>query len=155
MAISSSSSRPPRAAPFSSGYPRINNVKVKRHTIWPCALVISIYAASSQSTLTVPDVGVSYDKLAHLLVFGLLATAVLRIPYVINKGWHGVLFTILIVSGYAILDEFRQSLTPGRAVELNDWIADTLGAIIASILYLKWQRYRQFWEYSIPLRRRQ
>jgi len=130
-------------------------VKVKRHTIWPCALTISIYAASSQSTLTVPDVGVSYDKLAHLLVFGLLATAVLRIPYVINKGWHGVLFTILIVSGYAILDEFRQSLTPGRAVELNDWIADTLGAIIASILYLKWQRYRQFWEYSIPLRRRQ
>jgi len=130
-------------------------VKVKRHTIWPCALVISIYAASSQSTLTVPDVGVSYDKLAHLLVFGLLATAVLRIPYVINKGWHGVLFTILVVSGYAILDEFRQSLTPGRAVELNDWIADTLGAIIASILYLKWQRYRQFWEYSIPLRRRQ
>ena len=130
-------------------------MKVKRHTIWPCALVISIYAASSQSTLTVPDVGVSYDKLAHLLVFGLLATAVLRIPYVINKGWHGVLFTILVVSGYAILDEFRQSLTPGRAVELNDWIADTLGAIIASILYLKWQRYRQFWEYSIPLRRRQ
>ena len=130
-------------------------MKVKRHTIWPCALVISIYAASSQSTLTVPDVGVSYDKLAHLLVFGLLATAVLRIPYVINKGWHGVLFTILIVSGYAILDEFRQSLTPGRAVELNDWIADTLGAILASILYLKWQRYRQFWEYSIPLRRRQ
>jgi len=130
-------------------------VKVKRHTIWPCALVISIYAASSQSTLTVPDVGVSYDKLAHLLVFGLLATAVLRIPYVINKGWHGVLFTILVVSGYAILDEFRQSLTPGRAVELNDWIADTLGAILASILYLKWQRYRQFWEYSIPLRRRQ
>ena len=130
-------------------------MKVKRHTIWPCALVISIYAASSQSTLTVPDVGVSYDKLAHLLVFGLLATAVLRIPYVINKGWHGVLFTILVVSGYAILDEFRQSLTPGRAVELNDWIADTLGAILASILYLKWQRYRQFWEYSIPLRRRQ
>ena len=130
-------------------------MKIKRHTIWPCALAISIYAASSQSTLTVPDVGVSYDKLAHLLVFGLLATAVLRIPYVINKGWHGVLFTILVVSGYAILDEFRQSLTPGRAVELNDWIADTLGAIIASILYLKWQRYRQFWEYSIPLRRRQ
>ena len=130
-------------------------MKIKRHTIWPCALAISIYAASSQSTLTVPDVGVSYDKLAHLLVFGLLATAVLRIPYVINKGWHGVLFTILVVSGYAILDEFRQSLTPGRAVELNDWIADTLGAILASILYLKWQRYRQFWEYSIPLRRRQ
>lgn len=130
-------------------------MKIKRHTIWPCALAISIYAASSQSTLTVPDVGVSYDKLAHLLVFGLLATAVLRIPYVINKSWRGVLLTILIVSGYAILDEFRQSLTPGRAVELNDWIADTLGAILASILYLKWQRYRQFWEYSIPLRRRQ
>lgn len=130
-------------------------MKIKRHTIWPCALAISIYAASSQSALAAPDVGVSYDKLAHLLVFGLLATAVLRIPYVINKGWRGVLFTILIVSGYAILDEFRQSLTPGRAVELNDWIADTLGAILASILYLKLQRYRQFWEYSIPLRRRQ
>jgi len=130
-------------------------VKIKRHFVWPCALAISIYAASSQSALAAPNVGVSYDKLAHLLVFGLLATAVLRIPDLFKKGWHGVLFTILIVSGYAILDEFRQSLTPGRAVELNDWIADTLGAILASILYLKWQRYRQFWEYSIPLRRRQ
>ena len=36
--------------------------------------------------------------------------------------------------------------TEGRSVEFNDWIADTCGAFVASILYLKWRRYRQILE---------
>lgn len=145
---------PRLAAPSASGY-RYTNLetpsflKIKRHHLWPFALALAIFLASGSSQLAAPDLGwdISYDKLAHFLVFGLVATSVLRIPYFIKKGWKGALFAILIVSGYGILDEFRQSFTPGRYVEFDDWVADTLGALLASVLYLKVKWYRTLWEY--------
>jgi VanZ family protein len=121
-------------------------LKLKRHNIWPLALVLVIFAASSHSSLATPVTGFSYDKLTHFLVFGLLATSVLRIPYFLNKRWRGILLTILIVSSYGVIDEFRQMFTDGRSVEFKDWVADTSGAILASILYLKWNWYRQILE---------
>ena len=102
-----------------------------------------IYAASSQSSLVAPKIGFSYDKIAHFLIFGLLATSIFRIPYFFSKAWKGALLTILIVSAYGVLHAFRQLFTEGRSVEFNDWVADTCGAILASILYLKWRWYRQ------------
>ena len=118
-----------------------------RAHLWPIAIVASIYSASSQSTLAAPDPGFSYDKIAHFLVFGLLATAVLRIPQLRNMNWRGVLIAAAIVSFYGVCDEFRQSLTPGRSVEFADWIADTAGALLASVLYLKWHWYRNVLEW--------
>ena len=102
--------------------------------------------ASSQSSLAVPKIRASYDKLAHFFVFGLLATSVIRIPFFHKKTWRGILLTILFVSLYGIIDEFRQMFTEGRSVERNDWVADTCGAIVASVLYLKWPGYRQILE---------
>jgi len=120
-------------------------LNIQRHHIWPFAIALAIFLASGAQQLAAPDLGFdfSYDKLAHLLVFGLLATAVLRIPRFFNQGWRGVGITIALISLYGGLDEFRQSFTAGRAVELADWIADTLGAIIASIVYYKWHWYRR------------
>jgi hypothetical protein len=71
-------------------------LKVARHTIWPVALALAIFMASGSKDLAAPNLGFdfSYDKLAHLLVFGLLATAVLRIPGIFNGGWQGVCTTI-------------------------------------------------------------
>jgi VanZ family protein len=123
---------------------------MKRNRIWPFAIALAIFLASGTKNLAAPDFGfdLSYDKLAHLLVFGLLATAVLRIPRIFNLGWRGVAITIAIISLYGALDEYRQSFTAGRTVELDDWIADTLGAILASIVYYKWHWYRNFLEYG-------
>ena len=108
---------------------------------------MAIFMASSSKDLAAPSIDFSYDKLAHLLVFGLLATAVLRIPRIFNLGWRGVFMAIALISLYGALDEYRQSFTAGRSVELGDWIADTLGAIIASIVYYKWHCYRRFLEW--------
>lgn len=101
--------------------------------------------ASGTKKLATPDLGFdfSYDKIVHLLVFGLLATAVLRIPRLFNKGWRGICITVALISLYGALDEYHQSFTAGRYVELDDWIADTLGAILACILYFKWHWYRR------------
>lgn len=122
-------------------------MKITRDFIWPFALAIAIFLASGTKNLAAPNLGFnfSYDKIAHLLVFGLLATAILRIPYFFKQGWKGALVAIAVVSLYGALDEYHQSFT-GRSVEFDDWIADTLGATLASILYLKWSWYRRLWE---------
>lgn len=122
-------------------------MKVKRHYIWPFALAVAIFLASGTSNLAAPNVGFSYDKLAHFLVFGLVATSVIRIPVFINRNWNGALKVICLISLYGVLDEFRQSFTAGRSVEVDDWIADTLGALLASVLYLKWHWYRRLLEW--------
>jgi VanZ family protein len=124
-------------------------LKLQRHHLWPFCIALTIFLVSGTSKLATPDLGFdfSYDKLAHLLVFGLLATAVLRIPQFFEQGWKGACLTICIVSIYGALDEYHQSFTVARYVELDDWIADTVGASLASILYLKWHCYRNFLEW--------
>jgi|SRR5690606_8382770 len=104
---------------------------------WACALVVCILFASGQSQVAGPDI-INFDKLAHLLVFGLLATLVARAMVRPGLRW----WAIPLVSLYGAGDEFRQSLTPGRFMEVADWAADTTGAIIAVTLYLTWPAYR-------------
>jgi len=121
-------------------------LKPTRHYIWPLVLIAAIFTASSQPSIAIPNVGFSYDKIAHFLVFGLLATSILRITQLSKMGWKGIWITVCIVSAYGIVDEFRQLFTEGRSVELGDWIADVSGATLASILYLKWNWYRRILE---------
>lgn len=124
-------------------------MKSTYQSIWPIFLVLAIYTASSQSSLAIPKTGFSYDKLTHFLIFGLLATSILRVPYLYKKGWKGVLLAILITSSYGVLDEFRQMFTANRYVEFEDWVADTSGAILASILYFKLNWYRRTLERKV------
>ena len=109
-------------------------LNIQRHHLWPFAIAVAIFLASGAQHLAAPDLGFdfSYDKLAHLLVFGLLATSVLRIPRISQRGWKGVLTATLLISAYGGLDEFRQSFTAGRAVELADWIADRINRLLES-----------------------
>ena len=121
-------------------------MKIERKIIWPIAIILVIFTASSQSSIAIPKTAFSHDKVIHFLVFGLLATSVIRIPQLLEKRWKGVFLTILIVSFYGMTDEFRQMFTAGRSVEFNDWVADTSSAIVASILYFKWNWYRSVLE---------
>jgi VanZ family protein len=104
------------------------------------------------SNLATPDIDLrlSKDKLAHFLVFGLVATSILRTPKLCNLRASSLLIAIVLTSAYGGLDEFRQSLTPGRSVELADWLADTSGAILAVLIYAKWAAYRKCLEWSVP-----
>lgn len=117
-----------------------------REKLWPLLLVVAIFTASGESNLAAPDPGFSYDKLVHFLVFGLLATAVVRIESIRQLGWRGAVLAAVMVSAYGAIDEFRQSLTPGRMVEFADWVADTLGAALAAGLYQGVSFYRNFLE---------
>jgi VanZ family protein len=106
---------------------------------WGYALTLAmvIVVASGRSSVAAPDI-VDIDKVAHFAVFGLLATLVARAGFAESRmGW-----AVLIVSLFGLTDEWHQSFTPGRTVEVYDWFADTLGAITAVALYryLGWYR---------------
>lgn len=123
--------------------------KFNRSYLWPVLLASAIFAASGSSQLATPDLGFKFskDKIGHFLVFGLLATSLLRTPALKAGRWPQLLAAVLITSGFGAFDEFRQSFTPGRSVEFADWLADTLGAVVAVSVYAKWVRYRKLLEW--------
>jgi VanZ family protein len=115
---------------------------------WAFALAATIVYASSCSQVAGPDVP-GIDKVEHALIYGLLATLVVRSGFLPKYGWGAV----LLVSLFGISDEWHQSFTPGRSVEFDDWLADTCGATLAVTLYVYWGWYRRLLE--IVLWRRQ
>lgn len=93
------------------------------------------------------------DKLVHFLLFGLVATLILRVSYDPKRPWRSGLIAIFFTSLYGVADEFRQSFTPGREVDIMDWAADSLGALVAATVYIHipfWRRFLEFtfWEKS-------
>lgn len=126
----------------------------RRSYYWPLLLALAICCASGQSQLAAPRIDwmISQDKVLHFLVFGLLCTSLLRTPRLRKLGWLGALVAAALTSAYGGLDELRQSLTPGRQVEFADALADTCGAVVASICYLKWYWYRRILELNCQLR---
>lgn len=112
---------------------------------YPVLVAAMVVIASGRSQVAAPGI-MHIDKVGHGLVFGLIATLVVR-AIGQRKGW----WAVLIVSFFGISDEFRQSFTPGRMVEFADWVADTVGALLAVSLYLRWGFYRRMLEYRLTL----
>ena len=104
----------------------------------PLAVAATIVWLSAQSSY--PG-GVSLppplDKVAHLSVFAALAWA-LDLAFQQNRPdlpvykRHMVVF--MAVSFWGATDEWHQYFVPGRACELGDWIADTLGGALALLV---------------------
>jgi VanZ family protein len=122
------------------------------HSAWrwayPLALAAVVVFASGRGQVAAPSI-VNFDKLAHFAIFGLLATLVARCP-----GVSRFRYAIVLASLFGIGDEFRQSFTPGRSVELADWMADTAGAVTAVTAYVLWPAYRRLLETPLRWRRR-
>ncbi|MEC7608772.1 MAG: VanZ family protein [Verrucomicrobiota bacterium] len=122
----------------------------KRTFFWPFALMVCLFYASGQSSLGTPSLNfiLPIDKVGHFLIFGLLATLVMRIPKIYLLRWRGALASALIVIAYGAVDEWRQSFTPERTAEPYDLIADALGASTAVLAYNVWPMYRKCLEWS-------
>lgn len=115
--------------------------------LWAVAVMMTVFFASGQSQVASPGI-VNFDKVAHGLVFGLIATLLAR--SVSRRRWMWA--AIMLTSAYGGADEIRQGFTTGRSVEVADWLADTTGAALAVTLYLRWSWYRRVLE--TPLFRR-
>jgi len=75
-------------------------------------------------------------KCGHLTEYFILSMLILRGIRAGEKGLYlrWVLVTILIVAGYAALDEYHQSFVPGRTAAVGDVLIDTTGGIAAQIV---------------------
>ena len=117
--------------------------------VWPFGLAAMIVVASGRSQVAAPEL-MNFDKVAHFGLFGLLATLVARNGWPARRAW----VPVLLVSLFGLTDEWHQSFTPGRSVEVADWVADTMGAMVAVVLYVRWVRYRDWLERPLFVRQR-
>lgn len=121
--------------------------------LWPVLLILAISGVSGVSNPSLPISFTFHDKAAHFLVFGLLATTLVRLPLFCKGHWWMMLACIAIPSAFGGLDEWHQSWVPGRMVDVADWVADTLGAAVAVFAYLFIAPYRKLLEWGLlPIR---
>src|SRR3984885_11357302 len=75
-------------------------------------------------------------KCGHLTEYFILSMLILRGIRAGEKGMHvrWALVTILIIAGYAALDEYPQSFVPGRTAAVGDVLIDTSGGAAALIV---------------------
>ncbi len=110
----------------------------------PVMLVMGlIFFLSNQSGASLPLPNIpNIDKLAHFLIYALLAAASLyAFPTSVRRRrarFVGV-FVILLCVLYGLSDEFHQSFVPGRCVSGWDLLADTVGASAMVLGWLYWR----------------
>jgi len=115
---------------------------------FPLGLIIAVSVFSSYPVAPlVPQTVVSQDKLIHFAVFGLLATALYRAAIVNVSVSTATIIAISTTALFGLLDELHQGFTPDRHMNVYDWLADVLGAIIAVSVYRCWKTYQQCLEF--------
>src|SRR5262245_14080239 len=110
----------------------------RRLWLWvpPIVYMIAIFHVSSQSEPLPAVTAVVWDKLLHLVEYGVLAVLLAR-------GFSGegagqlasVGLALLVASAYGASDESHQAFVPLRQSDVRDWIADTIGAAAGAALY--------------------
>ena len=116
-------------------------VNIKIPWLFKCILTLAyaylIFIASSEDTssITIPRY---VDKLIHFVEFGFLCLMTcwsLSSARIGSKNIYKLILVIGITSFYGMSDEFHQSFTPHRSVDVFDWLADTAGAVAAGLLW--------------------
>lgn len=99
-----------------------------------------IFRLSSQETLPTPQWFDNQDKLLHAGAYAVLAYFGWRsFRHALNTPIILTLVNIVFCSLYGASDEWHQSFVIGRNSSVGDWLADTLGASIASVILLKYR----------------
>ncbi len=134
-----------------SGYASLKEPKRMNHRInvpWVVRCILTlmyagvIYWESSRDTSSIP-LPYHTDKLVHGAEFGLLCLMAcwsLSSAGIGGKAIYKIILPIVLTSIYGATDEFHQSFTPHRSVDVFDWVADTAGAVAAGFF---WQTITQ------------
>ena len=96
---------------------------------WP-SIAVGTHLAEQQAWIEATG-----DKLAH---FGCYAGLAFLLNWCVMYRQPSVRWSVMvlaIVFSYGFVDEMTQMLVPTRRADLNDWIADCLGAIVGSAVY--------------------
>ncbi|MGE9293039.1 MAG: VanZ family protein, partial [Puniceicoccales bacterium] len=106
------------------------------------ALGISLLSGGTVPPGVVPGI-FQIDKLIHVLVFGLLATAVYRALDPAMPPARRALWAIGLTIAFGLSDELHQGTNPNRTMDFADLLADIAGAIVATLVYQRWGLYRR------------
>ena len=98
-----------------------------------------LFYLSHQPGFETPMLFPGQDKALHATVYAVLGLLLLAAQPRQAQGysWQQVGISALIASLYGLSDEIHQYFVPGRSNEILDWVADTVGALIAASL-LAW-----------------
>lgn len=119
----------------------------RRFLAWLPALAWAglIFIISAQPKETFQRLGFTGQALSvggHLIVYFvlmiLLVIALRASTNLPNKQVY--LLAFLIVAIYGLSDEYHQSFVPGRTPTLVDWLVDLIGAGLALLVLLRWDR---------------
>ncbi len=95
-----------------------------------------IFWLSSQTSLPTPLSFQHQDKVMHLgAYFILTAFTINAFRYFISKNTRLLFSSLIFASLYGASDEWHQSFVIGRSSDINDWLADTVGAILFLAIY--------------------
>ena len=86
------------------------------------------------------------DKVFHFGLFGMLSVLLFFAFFYERRqpALRAALLALLITSVYGAFDEFHQSFTPTRSVDILDWVADTAGGVVAFLACLRDRRASKF-----------
>ena len=101
--------------------------------------VTVIVVVSAQANLQPPLHFRNSDKLFHLLEYaglGILLARALRGTLRVRVPLFAAMMAIGIGSLIGAGDEYFQSFVPGRDSSVYDWMADSLGVMLAQVLYV-------------------
>lgn len=103
------------------------------------AWLLVIFIQSSFSALTLPPVEIiSIDKVVHMGVFGLLMfLCYISIVHLQKQNIFSekpLMWSAIFCIVYGASDEFHQMFVLNRSAEVQDWVADVLGVIIACLI---------------------
>jgi hypothetical protein len=106
------------------------------------------WLGSIHTAINIPQGLFSKDKANHFVAFGvltLLCVRAFRFEYANLGNKRTVAMSVAASSIVGALLEVWQVFLPYRTAELMDWVADTLGAVLAGLagyLWLQWLAWR-------------
>src|SRR5262245_36894638 len=95
-----------------------------------------IFHLSSESAPLPQVTSIVWDKLLHVVEYGVLAILFYRA--LSGEGLNGLTSALLALAAtslYGASDEWHQMFVPLRSSDVGDWVADTAGAALAVAAY--------------------
>ena len=101
-----------------------------------------LFYLSHQPAIDTPLLFPGQDKVAHATVYGILGMLLLGALPRPAGGYTGrqVCISTLLAGLYGMSDEIHQYFVPGRTADVQDWLADTLGALLGTLLLAQLSR---------------
>ena len=113
---------------------------VRRILLWgpPVVYMAAIFHFSSEPAPLPQVTAHVWDKLLHASEYGGLAALFARALAGEGLGWiAAAVLAVVLTSAYGVTDEYHQSFVPTRSSDLRDWSADTLGATLGALGFVR------------------